>query len=219
MRRLLGAWALCLAASVLGSAATLITGTPNSSDNSTGTATGLSPTFGTLVNFDELTPNSALNSSAYAALGISSIAATNGTAAIAAVPFSGQSQPNYIGPLDFSNIDILISLTQPTSEIGVGVLAGSSNSFTLRALGTANNVVASYTVTVPGEGVSAFNAYYAIQDTAATIKSLEIVGNGGIDDLQFLSASASAPEPASYALFGAGLLGLGVLATKRRNEK
>jgi hypothetical protein len=150
-------------------------------------------------------------------LGISSIAATNGTGSLSAVPFSGQTQPNYIGPVDFSNIDILITLSQPTSEIGLGLLAGSSNNFTLRALGTSANVIASYSVTVPGDGVSAFNAYYAIQDTAATMKSLEIVGNGGIDDLQFLSAGASAPEPASLALVGAGILGLGVLAKRRRN--
>ena len=53
---------------------------------------------------------------------------------------------------------------------------------------------------------------------ATKIKSLEIVGNGGIDNLQFLSASASMPEPASYALFGAGLVGIGALAVKKRNE-
>jgi hypothetical protein len=205
--------------SVLGSAATLLTGTPNSSDNSTGTPTGLSPTFGTLVNFDGLTPLSTLSASAFTAQGVTSISATNGTVALAAVPYSGQSQPNYIGPLDFSNIDITITLAQSTSEIGVGLLAGSSNNFTLRALGTSSNVVATYSVTVPSTGVSAFNAYYAIQDTAATIRSLEIVGNGGIDDLQFLSANASAPEPASFALLGGGLVGVGALAFKRRNKK
>jgi hypothetical protein len=218
VRRLLGASGLCFLAAVLSSAATLITGSPNSSDNSTGTPTGLSPRFGTLFNFDELTPNSLLNASTYSSLGISSIAAIDGTLALSAVPFSGQSQPNYIGPLDFSNVDILITLAQPTSQIGLGLLAGSSNNFTLRALGTSNNVIGSYSVTVPDDGVSAFNAYYAIQDTAATIKSLEVVGNGGIDDLQFLSAGASVPEPASFALAGAGILGLGVLAKRRSNS-
>lgn len=216
MRRLFGASGLCLLAAVLSSAATLITGSPNTSDNSTGTPTGLSPRFGTLLNFDELTPNSALNPSTYTSVGISFIAATNGTTALSAVPFSGQSQPNYIGPLNFSNVDILIMLAQPTSEIGLGLLAGSSNSFTLRALDTSNNVIGSYSVSVPTDGVSAFNAYYAIQDAAATIKSLQIVGSGGIDDVQFLSASASAPEPASFALLGAGFIGLGVFSRRRK---
>ncbi|MFL6451147.1 MAG: hypothetical protein ACJ746_26235 [Bryobacteraceae bacterium] len=172
MRRLLAASALWIFAGVVSSAATLITGTPNSSDDSTGTPTGLSPRFGTLLSFDELTPNSALNGTAYTGSGVSSSTAINGTAGLAAVPYSGQSQPNFIGPLDFSNIDILITLAQPTSEIGLGVLAGSSNSFTLRGMGVSNNLVATYNVTVPGNGVSAFNAYYAIQDTSASIKTL-----------------------------------------------
>jgi hypothetical protein len=77
-------------------------------------------------------------------------------------------------------------------------------------------LIASYNVTVPSDGVSAFNAYYAIEDTRASIKSLEITGNGGIDDLQFLSAAASVPEPASFALLGAGLVAVGALSSKRR---
>ncbi len=218
MRSQLGAWALCFFVGVLSPAATLIIGSPNSSDNTTGTPTGLSPTFGTLLNFDELTPNSPLSASSYAASGVTSITAINGTTAPAVVPYSGQSQPNYIGALDFSNIDILITLTQPTSGIGVGLLAGSSNNFTLRALGGSNNLLGSYSVTVPSNGLSAFNAYYVITDTAATIKTLEIAGNGGIDDVQFLSGSASIPEPASFALLGAGLVGVGVCSMKRKEK-
>ena len=217
MRRLFGASALFLGASFLSSAATLLTGTPNSSDNTSGTPTGLSPVFGTLINFDALTPNSLLTSSAFAASGVASIAATNGTVALSAVPYSGQSQPNYVGPANFSNIDILITLSQPTSEIGIGLLAGSSNGFTLRALGAANSVVGTFSVTAPSDGVSAFNAYYAIQDTVASIQSLEIIGNGGIDDLQFATAAA-VPEPASLGLIGGGVALIGSLAMRRRKK-
>jgi hypothetical protein len=200
----------------LNAATVLIPGTPNSSDNSTGTPTGLSPKFGTLINFDNLTPNSVLSPTAYTALGVNSIAAINSTVALSAVPYSGQSQPNYIGPADFSNIDILISLGQTTSEIGIGLLAGSSNSFTLIALGTTNNVLGNYTVTVPSTGVTAFNGYYAIQDSNSGIKSLEVIGNGGIDDLQFNAAAV--PEPASYAFASLGLaLVSGAAFLRRKN--
>jgi hypothetical protein len=195
---------LCVFGSVLSAATILVPGTPNSSDNSTGTPTGLSPKFGMLVNFDELMPNSLFDPATYAGLGVNSIAAMNSTTALSAVPYSGQSQPNYIGPANFSNIDILIALEQTTSEIGVGLLAGSSNTFTLVALGSANNVLGNYTVTVPSTGVTAFNGYYAIQDSNSGIKTLEIIGNGGIDDLQF-NAAPSVPEPASSVSAGLGL--------------
>jgi hypothetical protein len=164
----------------------LITGTPNLSGGSSSTPTGLSPTFGTLISFDDLTPNSLLSPGAYLSSGVGSISAINSTAALSAVPFSGQTQPNYIGPADFSNIDILISLTQSTHEVGIGLLAGSSNSFTLTARNAANTILGTYVVNVPDNGVGAFNGYYAIQDGGLTIQSLEISGNGGIDDLQFV---------------------------------
>lgn len=203
--------------SVLNAATVLVPGTPNSSDNSTGTPTGLSPKFGTVVNFDDLTPNSLLNPVAYASLGVNSIAAINSTSALSVVPYSGQSQPNYIGPANFSNIDILISLGQTTGEIGVGLLAGSSNAFTLVAFGAASNVLGSYTVTVPSTGVTPFNGYYAIQDSNSGIKSLEIIGNGGIDDLQ-ISAVASVPEPVNYELGGLGLAFISASLLFRRKK-
>jgi hypothetical protein len=196
-----------------------VTGTPNLSGGMSGTATGLSPTFGTLINFDDLTPNSLLSPGAYSSSGVTSISATNSTVALSAEPFSGQTQPNYIGPADFSNIDILISLTQSTDEIGIGLLAGSSNSFTLTARNAANTILGTYVVNVPSNGVGAFNGYYAIQDSGLTIKSLEISGNGGIDDLQFDRASAAGvPEPVDFALLGGGLMLLTAFSKYRRKS-
>jgi hypothetical protein len=210
--------ALSAFASVLG-ATVLVTGTPNLSGGMSGTATGLSPTFGTLINFDDLTPNSLLSPGAYSSSGVTSISAINSTVALSAEPFSGQTQPNYIGPADFSNIDILISLTQSTDEIGIGLLAGSSNSFTLTARNAANTILGTYVVNVPSNGVGAFNGYYAIQDSGLTIKSLEISGNGGIDDLQFdRSAAGGVPEPADFALLGGGLTLLTALSKYRRKS-
>lgn len=217
LKALLSASAFCALASVLG-ATVLINGTPNLSGGSSGTPTGLSPAFGTLIDFDDLTPNSLLNSGAYLGSGVSSISAVNSTAALSAVPLSGQTQPNYIGPADFSDIDILISFAQPTSEVGIGLLAGSSNSFTLTARDAANVILGSYSVLVPSDGVGAFNGYFAIQDTGFTIKSLEISGNGGIDDLQFGAASAGAPEPGGLALLGGGLILLAGLGKFRRKR-
>ena len=217
LKALLSASAICALSSVLG-ATVLINGTPNLSGGSGGTPAGLSPTFGTLIGFDNLTPNSLLDSGAYLGSGVSSISAINSTAALSAVPLSGQTQPNYIGPADFSNIDILISFAQSSDQVGIGLLAGSSNSFILTARNAANVILGSYTVNVPSDGVGAFNGYFAIQDTGSTIKSLEISGNGGIDDLQFHTASAGTPEPGGLALLGGGLVLLAGLGKFRRKR-
>lgn len=196
----------------------MVTGTPNLSGGSSGTPTGLSPTFGTLISFDDLTPNSLLSPGAYLSSGVGSISAINLTAALSAVPYSGQTQPNYIGPADFSDIDILVSLTQSTDEVGIGLLAGSSNSFTLTARNAANSILGTYVVNVPDNGVGAFNGYFAIQDTGLTIKSLEISGNGGIDDLQFNQSAAGVPEPASLALLGGALILASAFSKFRRKS-
>jgi hypothetical protein len=101
--------------------------------------------------------------------------------------------------------------------VGIGLLAGSSNSFTLTARNAANIILGTYIVNVPDNGVGAFNGYYAIQDAGLTIKSLEISGNGGIDDLQFDPATAAGvPEPAYLALLGGGLMLASALSKYRR---
>jgi hypothetical protein len=209
--------ALSAFASVLG-ATVLVTGTPNLSGGSSGMPTGLSPKFGTLISFDDLTPNSPLGSGAYLGSGVTSISSTNSTTALSAVPLSGQTQPNYVGPADFSDIDVLISLTQSTDEIGIGLLTGSSNNFTLTARNEANTILGAYVVNVPDNGVGAFNGYFAIQDTGLSIQSLEISGNGGIDDLQFDTSAAGVPEPAHLALLGGGLVLASALSRYRRKS-
>lgn len=104
----------------------------------------------------------------------------------------------------------------PTFEAGIGLLAGSSNSFTLTARNVADTIWGSYVVSVPSDGIGAFNGYFAIQDSGFTIKPLEISGKGGIDDLQL--DKTGAPEPAGLALVGGGLVflaGFGKFRKKR----
>lgn len=104
----------------------------------------------------------------------------------------------------------------PTFEAGIGLLAGSSNSFTLTARNVADTIGGSYVVSVPSDGIGAFNGYFAIQDSGFTIKPLEISGKGGIDDLQL--DKTGAPEPAGLALVGGGLVflaGFGKFRKKR----
>jgi hypothetical protein len=140
LKALLSASALCAFSSVLG-ATVLINGTPNLSGGCSGTPAGLSPTFRTLISFDDLT---------------------------------------------------------------------------LTARNATNAILGSYVVSVPSDGVGAFNGYFAIQESEFTIKSLQISGNGGIDDLQF--DKTGAPEPAGLALVGGGLMflaGLGKYKTRR----
>jgi hypothetical protein len=191
--------------SPLAMADTITVGTPNSYGS------GLSPTFGTLVNFDSLTPLSTVSSTAFLAEGVLSITNNPGSNPLIALPYSQQSPPIEIGTDGSDNYagDITITFVNTQSEVGIGIGEDGSTQTTLTAYGATGNVLGNFIETVPS---STFNAYYVISDPSNAIKSLEINAsqNLGIDDLQFTSV----PEPSSIALAAFGLIF--VAASRRR---
>lgn len=190
----------------LASASTITTGTPNFF------GAGLSPTFGTLVNFDSLTPMSTVSSGAFTSVGIQSIVNNPGTVPLIALPFSQQSPPNELstGVADNYAGDITITFGGLSNEVGVGIAEDGTTPTTLTVLGTSGNVLGSFVETVPS---TTFNAYYVISDPTFDINALEINAsqNLAIDDVQFTLV----PEPASLLLAAVGLT---LLAGFRRRK-
>jgi hypothetical protein len=210
---------IILAAVSANAAPTLVTGTPGNSVFAT--PSGPAPNLaGTLINFDALTPGSSVSPTAFSGQGVSSISSPGG---LTAIPFSTQSSPNELfdgSPNGTANITI--NLATGASSIGIGIADSDPFSIMLQALGANGNALGSpFTVTVPAVGVNSGNGYFAIEDTTTDIFGLKIlqasgsVNNSGlaIDDLQFAS---TAPEPASYALFGAGAVMLALLGKRKR---
>ena len=191
-------------------ATTITVASPNDNNYAGDT---LSPRFGTYINFDSLTPNTALSATAYAVMGVQSITSNSASNPLMVYPYSSQSAPNYIATASNSG-GLTITLNNLVNIIGIGVLAGDGNPETLTALGATGNVLGTYSETVPSTGNTAFNAYYVITDTTMDIKSLVVssaAGQFGVDDLQF------APEPLNITLVGGGLLLL-ALGRLRRNK-
>lgn len=208
-----------LAAVSANAAPTLGTGTPGNSILST--PTGPIPNLGgTLINFDDLTPGASVSATQYAGQGVSSISSPGG---LTAIPFSTQSSPNELfdgSPNGTANITI--DLASGVSSIGIGIADSDPFAVTLQALAANGTALGSpFTVTIPSSGVNSGNGYFYISDTSNDIFGLEILQNTGnvnnsglaIDDLQF---AASAPEPSTYALFGAGAIGLALLRRRKR---
>ena len=198
---------------------TLVTGTPANSVLATPTAA--TPNLGgTFINFDDLTPGSSVSSTAYASQGVSSISSPGG---LTAMPFSTQSSPNELfdgSPNGTANITI--DLAHGASSIGIGIADSDPFSVTLQALAANGSALGSpFSVTIPANGINSGNGYYAIEDTTTDIFGLEIMQDSGsvnnsglaIDDLQF---SSTAPEPTTYALFGAGAVLLALLGKRKR---
>jgi hypothetical protein len=198
---------------------TLVTGTAGNSVLVIPTSP--TPNLGSVfINFDDLTVGSSVDSSAYTSQGVSSISSPGG---LTAIPFSTQSSP--IELFDGSpsgTARIMINLANGVSSIGIGIADSDPFAVTLQALAANGTALGSpFTVMIPDTGVNSGNGYYAISDTSNDIFGLEIVQNSGgvnnsglaIDDLQF---AASAPEPSTYALFGAGAVFLALLRKRKR---
>jgi hypothetical protein len=199
---------IILAAVSASATPTLVTGTPGNSVLAT--PAGPTPALGaTFINFDDQTPGTSVSANAYATQGVSSISSPGG---LTALPFSTQSSP--IELFDGSangTADITIKFAIRVSSVGIGIADSDPFPITLQALAFNGSALGSpFSVTIPNSGVNAGNGYFAISDTSTDIFALEIlqtsgsVNNSGlaIDDLQFNSSGA--PEPATYALFGAG---------------
>ena len=190
----------------LANASSITTGTPNFY------GAGLSPTFGTLINFDNLTPMETLDAAAYTSAGVQSIVNNPGTNALIAYPYSQQSQPNEIttGPTDNYAGDITITFSKLSSEVGIGIAEDGTTQATLTVFGDSNNVLGNFVETVPS---STYDAYYIISDPSFDIHSIEINAAQGlaIDDLQFTAT----PEPASLGFATVGLVMLAGLRRRR----
>lgn len=198
---------------------TLEIGTPGNSILAT--PTGPTPNLGgTFINFDDLTPGASVDATHYAGQGVSAISSPGG---LTAIPFSTQSSPNELfdgSPNGTANITI--DLAHGASSIGIGIADSDPFAVTLQALAADGTVLGSpFTVTIPDSGINSGNGYFVISDPSNDIFGLLIaqnsssVNNSGlaIDDLQF---SSSAPEPASYALFGTGAALLALFGRRKR---
>jgi hypothetical protein len=166
------------------------------------------------VNFDGLTPNTVLASGAFASVGVASIVDNGGSTPLNVLPYSSMSGPNEIGTSGTYAGDILITLTKPSTEIGIGVASDGATPVTLKATTVGGVVTTEIISSVPATALGNFDGYYVFSDPSFDLASLEIISaqNLAIDDLQF----APVPEPVGLTLFGAGAAFLGLVGLRRK---
>jgi hypothetical protein len=169
----------------------------------------LSPTFGTLVNFDDKAVGTSVSANDYVPLGVNSIVELEGLGFFGRYN-SSQSAPCFVGTgsngergTDASggwDGTIQIDLTRPASMVGIGIANNSGGPETLSVYDSVGILLKSYTVT------TGTNVYAVITSGAYDISRLEISGDFfAIDDLQFNAI----PAPGAILLgsIGAGLVG------------
>lgn len=206
---------------IAGAAPVLTTGTPGNSYNVP--PYGPSPSFGTLYNFDSLTPGTTFAPGTYAAQGVN-ISSPDG---LEVEPYSTQSGPNYLVDTSANGSANISIKTFGSEEVGIGIADsditanGAPVTIYLQALnagGVGFGTV--YAETLPTGGNNPGNGYFVFADSVYDIYGIKItqpVGNASlysglaIDDLQV----AHTPEPASLALLGVGAIFIGVLRSRR----
>jgi hypothetical protein len=215
---LLGSTILAAAPILATAAPILVVGTPGNSQLNT--PTGPSPRFGTLINFDGLTPNSTFAPGTYASQGVTSISSPDG---LMVEPFSTQSFPNEL--FDESTdgtADITIALAGGVNAIGIGIADIDPVSVTFQALGLSGAALGSpFTedLATTEDPINIGNGYYVISDSTADIYGLAITQTSAnpalysglaIDDPQIT------PEPSSFLLL---ITGAGSLFCFRRRKR
>ena len=171
----------------------------------------LSPTFGTLVDFDDKATGTQVLWNDYVSVGVASITELTGAGQLFARYSGTQSPPNYIGTGPTYNVlggpssvgwdgTIQIDLALPASMVGIGIANSSGGSETLSVYDSGGSLLESYTV------ATGSNVYAVITRGTYDISRLKISGDFfAIDDLQFNAIPA--PGAILLSSIGAGIVG------------
>ena len=179
----------------------------------------LSPTFGTLVNFDDKATGTEVLWNDYVSLGVASITELTGAGAVQlfARYSSTQSLPNLIGTGPDYDVPggpeswgwdgtIQIDLARPASMVGIGVANSRGGSEFLSVYDSVGSLLESHPVD------TGINTYPVITRGAYDISRLVITGDWfAIDDLQFNAI------PALGALL-LGSIGVGLVGWLRKRR-
>ena len=174
----------------------------------------LSPTFGTLVNFDDKATGTQVLWNDYVSVGVASITEITGAGALFARYPSSQSPPNYVGTGSYDNGGatggwdgtIQIDLALPASMVGIGIANNSGGPEFLSVYDSTGYLLESHQV------AAGTNVYAVITRGAYDISRLVITGDYfAIDDLQFNVI----PAPGAILL---GSIGVGLVGWLKRRR-